>query len=311
MAIFVMIAPVPDVRPRLRIETAAESADLLRWVRRPLAAPVVICLPHAGGSVLSCLALAAALPEELGIATVALPGHEVASAPASAPTAAATSAPASPPVADVRVLAAALAREIARDLASALAPDGAGVTLLGNSFGALLGFETAVALEQGPPGPAARLHLVVSGFRSPSRPPLEAPLHRLPRAVLLAELRECFGAPGPDVGDWLGAREEAALRADLEACETYRPEGARLRCPVGVVRLTRDPSVSAAECAAWAEVCAGPIDWDTLDAGHFPWSTATAAFARLVGDRIARLTGGPTPPAKAERSLPSPFLPPS
>lgn len=302
MAIFVMIAPVPDVRPRLRIETAAESADLLRWVRRPPGAPVVICLPHAGGSVLSCLALAAALPEELAIATVALPGHEVAPAPASAP--------ASPPVADARVLAAVLAREIARDLASALAPDGAGVTLLGNSFGALLGFETAVALEQGP-GPAARLHLVVSGFRSPSRPPLEAPLHRLPRAVLLAELRECFGAPGPDVGDWLGAREEAALRADLEACETYRPEGARLRCPVGVVRLTRDPSVSAAECSAWAEVCAGPIDWDTLDAGHFPWSTATAAFARLVGDLIARLTGGPTPPAMAERSMPSPFLPPS
>ena len=49
---------------------------LLRWVRRPAGAPVLICLPHAGGSVLSCLGLAAALPPHIAVATVALPGHD-------------------------------------------------------------------------------------------------------------------------------------------------------------------------------------------------------------------------------------------
>lgn len=270
LANFVMI-PIPT---RVRAQPEAATLALLRWVRRPAGAPVLICFPHAGGSVLSCLGLAAALPAELAIATVALPGH----------------APDVPeaPVADARHLAARVAEEIAADLGADLAPQGAGLTLLGNSFGALLAFETALALERADAARASRLHLVVSGFRSPSRPPFEAPLHRLPLAVLLAELRECFGAIGPDLGDLIGAHEEAALRADLEACETYRlGDAAPLRCAASVIRLTADPSVSVAECEAWREVCAGPVGFHALEAGHFPWSGATAAFARLVGELVA------------------------
>ncbi len=88
-------------------------------------APVVICFPHAGGSVLSCIGLAAALPDNLAIATVALPRDE-----------------AGGPVADAKRIAAAVADEIA----VALDDHKAELTLLGNSFGALLAFETAVAL---------------------------------------------------------------------------------------------------------------------------------------------------------------------
>lgn len=259
----------------------AAPRDLLRWVRRPAGAPVLVCLPHAGGSVLSCLGLAAALPPHIAIATVALPGHD---APVPG-----LSADEVPPLADVCLLGRALASAIADELGAVLAPEGPGVTLLGNSFGALLGFETARALERDDPARAGGLHLVVSGFRSPSRPPQEAPLHRLPRAQLLAELRECFGAAGPDVGDLLGPCEEAALRADLAACETYRLiDATPLRCALSVIRLTADPSVSAEESAAWREVGAGPVGFHMLSAGHFPWSGATAAFAALVGDLIAR-----------------------
>ncbi|TCK23537.1 surfactin synthase thioesterase subunit [Ancylobacter aquaticus] len=283
-----MISLPSAVRAEPEAVSPALSPALLRWVRRPAGAPAIICLPHAGGSVLSCLGLAAVLPDDLAIATVALPGH----------------APDVPgaPEADVRRLAARLAGEIAAALDAELAPQGAGLTLLGNSFGALLAFETALALERADADCASRLHLVVSGFRSPSRPPSDAPLHLLPRAVLLAELRECFGAVGPDLGDLLGAREEAALRADLEACETYRLGAAPLlRCATSVIRLTADPSVSAQECAAWREVCAGPVQFRALDAGHFPWSGAAApAFARLVGERVA------SEPAPAGRPAPCP-----
>ena len=292
LAIFVMNSLRPAIRSGARLPLAAPSSTLLRWVRRPAGAPTLVCLPHAGGSVLSCLGLAAALPEPLAIATVALPGHDDPASGAPADTA--------PPVADVRVPAGALAAEIARTLASALASEGRGLTLLGNSFGALLAFETALALERNDPACASRLHLVVSGFRSPSRSPLEAPLHRLPRALLLAELRECFGAAGPDLGDSLGAREEAALRADLAACETYRRDDGRLlRCAVSVIRLAADPSVSAEESAAWQEVSARPVAFHVLDAGHFPWGGANGAFARLVGECVL-------PSAAAARPLPSP-----
>ena len=276
-----MISCRSEARASFRELPPAAMPSLLRWVRRPAGAPVLVCLPHAGGSVLSCLGLAAALPPHIAIATVALPGHD---APVPGMPADET-----PPLADVRLLGRALASAIADDLGAALAPEGPGVTLLGNSFGALLAFETARALERENPAWAAHLHLVVSGFRSPSRPPQEAPLHRLPRAQLLAELRECFGAAGPDLGDLLGPREEAALRADLAACETYRLiDPTPLRCALSVIRLTADPSVSAEESAAWREVGAGPVGIHTLSAGHFPWSGATAALAALVGDLIAR-----------------------
>jgi surfactin synthase thioesterase subunit len=231
---------------------------------------VVIFFPHAGGTVLSCMGLAAMLPSDLAIATVALPGQEAGTTVA--------------PITDARQIAAAVAEEIA----FALGQQDAELTLLGNSFGALLVFETALALERLEAPAAHRLHLVVSGFRSPSRPPSDAPLNRLPRALLLAELRDCFGAVGPDLGNLLSETQEAALRAEIAACETYRLGNVPpLRCAVSVIRLLADPSVSDEECEAWREVCAGPVRFCALEAGHFPWSGATSALASLLIELIA------------------------
>lgn len=259
------IPATPDVEP----DRAPGAPAMLRWIRRLPGAPVVVCFPHAGGSVLSCIRLAAMLPDDLAIATVALPGHETGAAGL--------------PAADARRLAAVVANEIGAALDPQL-----GLTLLGNSFGALLAFETALALERHDAPAARRLHLVVSGFRSPSRPPCDPPLHRLPRALLLAELRDCFGAVGPDLGDLLGATQEAALRADLEACATYRlgmvPP---LRCAVSVIRLLADPSVSGDEYDAWRDISAGTVRFRSLEAGHFPWTGAPSEFAGLLTELIA------------------------
>jgi surfactin synthase thioesterase subunit len=231
------------------------------------------------------MGLAAALPDDLAIATIAVPRQE-----------------AGRPVADPRRIAGALAAEIAL----ALGDQNAELTLLGNSFGALLAFETAVALERLGVPVAQRLHLVVSGFRSPSGPPCDAPLHRLPRARLLAELRECFGAGGPDLDRLLGDTQEAELRADIEACETYRlGDVAPLRCALSVIRLLADPSVSDQEYEAWRDICAGPVRFRALDSDHFPWSGATAAFAGVVAELMA-LTRSPSAapaPALGRRSV--------
>ncbi len=232
------------------------------------------------------MTLAGALPDDLSIATVALPGH----------------GPDVPgePVADARALAEAIAAEIA------LQPLSAQLTLLGNSFGALLAFETCLALERLDAEGARRLHLVVSGFRAPSRPPADAPLHRLPRARLLSELRDCFGAVGgPDLGDVLGPEQEAALRADLAACETYRPGSARpFHGALTVIRLLADASVSQPECAAWGEVCAGATRFRTLATGHFPWTSAPAALAELIREaiRVTSAVSAAPKPAPAGRS---------
>ncbi len=267
-------------RPHMEIDRALPTPVMLRWIRRMAGAPVIICFPHAGGTVLSCMALAAALPHELAIATVVLPG----------------------PVADARRMAGAVAEEIAL----ALGQQSTGLTLLGNSFGALLAFETALALERLDASIADRLHLVVSGFRSPSRPPRDAPLHRLPRARLLTELRECFGAAGPDLGDLFSDAQEASLRAELAACETYRRGNAPpLRCALSVIRLLADPSVSDEECEAWREVGTGPVRFRALEAGHFPWTGAPSALAGLLNELIAvtHPVSAEPKPASAGRSL--------
>lgn len=197
-----------------------------------------------------------------------------------------------------------LAHALAAEIALALGDEDVGLTLLGNSFGALLAFETALALERLDPRLADRLHLVVSGFRSPSRPPCDAPLHRLPRSRLLAELRESLGVAGPDLDDLLGEAQELALRADLKACETYRLGSASsLAGALTVIRLTADPSVSDDELCAWSEVCAGQPQFRTFEAGHFPWSGAPSAFASLLVELMGKPRSALTEPTSVQAVL--------
>lgn len=255
----------------------------MRWSRcTGIADAVVLCFHHAGGSVLSAARLASALPACCDVAAVALPGHE------------------GPESGEAPRRAGEIAGRIAGELALLFGGGSARLVLLGNSYGALLAFEVARQIERRHDAALSlsRLQLVVSGFRSPSLPPFEGPLHRLPRAHLLSELVDRFGmqrAEAVALEDW----QEAALRADLEACETYRlSEFSPLRCRTAVIRLTRDTSVTQAELAAWRAVCAEPIEFLSLDAGHFPWATAADALGALV----AKLSKGDRPDFTVESS---------
>lgn len=243
-------------------------ASLVRWSRRGTpGSPSVVFFPHAGGSILSAARLAQALPTTIGFGAVALPGHDLDSDEA---------------IRRVDILAA----RIADDLADDLHREGGRCHLVGNSFGALLAFEVARALASRARSDAVmeKLHLVVSGFRSPSLPPSDVPLHRLPRAHLMRELAERFGQIGAgDGAAAIDAVQEAALRADLEACETYRlPAPTALTCKISVIDLRRDPSVSNQEKSAWQDVSAGPIRVVPFESDHFPWTTATVAFAKVL-----------------------------
>src|SRR5690606_10277488 len=121
--------------------------------------------------------------------------------------------------------------------------------LVGNSYGALLAYETAwCMLRAGMPIE----RLVVSGFRSPLLPLADTPLYRLPLAQLQAELSARFGAAAA-VGAAPGGAElaEEALRADLQACDTYRHRHDEpLPLPIDVLHLTEDASVSMDELRA-------------------------------------------------------------
>ncbi|RAI45733.1 thioesterase II family protein [Rhodoplanes roseus] len=237
-------------------------------MRRPHgAAHLIVAFPHAGGSVLSGARLARSLPDRVGFATVALRGHDPLMS--------------DEPDRDLNTIA----RQIAEEIAAIAPACPTKLVLLGNSFGALLAFEVARELELRPVNAHDRpdLHLVVSGFRSPSLPPSDPPLHRLPMTHLRAELNERVGQIFKDLDPVASDRQDAALRADLEMCETYRlSTPTRLHCAVTAIHLLRDVSVSAEELAAWQEVGATPIRIVALDAGHFPWLDAAPALGTLL-----------------------------
>ncbi|WP_158215261.1 thioesterase II family protein [Candidimonas nitroreducens] len=223
--------------------------------------PSFVFFPHAGGSPLSIVRLAAELPRHVGVAVLALPrggGLDDGVPPRRC---------------------AAAADAVAASWLALGAPARTRLILVGNSYGALLAYETARRLAQASVPPE---RLVVSGFRSPCLSCTEAPLHRLPLSRLRAELEARYGsAPGDDF-EWLDLAQ-VALRADLEACDTYRhAHQDLLPVPVDALQLTQDSSVSPDELAAWAQTTRGPFRILPLGAGHFPWASQPAATARIL-----------------------------
>ncbi len=239
-------------------------------ILRPSSSNVtIVCFPHAGAGILSVAKLARSIPDRFGLVAVTLPGREPGDNVA-------------PPR-----RAAAAGSKLAGDLATHIKYDdgSARLVLLGNSYGALLAFETARSLQALPDVhlDPDTVQLVVSGFRSPSLPPSEAPLFRLPTPDLFAELADRFGVPVDELEAAGLYGLEDALRADLEACDTYRVgDGPMLDNRIDILRMTQDPSVSRPELRAWQDVTTGPVVTTDVEAGHFPWTSQPDAVAAVI-----------------------------
>jgi surfactin synthase thioesterase subunit len=248
----------------------------LRTLRQPsVMDATVVCFPHAGGSLLSVAKLMSWLPDRVRLAVAALPGREPGDD--------------SPAPRRATIVAERLASQIVEML------DGddpqTPMIFLGNSYGSLLAYETALSLQTAAATAAGpdRLRLIVSGFRSPSLPPTDSPLHRLPSSGLLNELLERFGLTTADL-DAIGLTQiESALRADLEACDTYRrrDDAEPLTTRIDVIWLKQDVSVSYDELEAWQDVTATPIRIIELASGHFPWHANPRAVAALVDSALS------------------------
>lgn len=266
-----MDAHEPGDRERAPTTPGATTGTLRqprhRWLVRAreaqAGAPSILCFPHAGGTPLAAGPLVRHLPEHIGMMAVNLPGregHGLFPAPRRAACAAAA---------------------IAETL---MTLDRLPSVFLGNSYGALLAYETARTLvQQG----AAEPRLIVSGFRSPLLPPVEGPLFNAPRSFLRSELAARFGVSARDLDQLGSAHFEPALRADLEACETYRHVGkVCLSHPIEVLIMTDDPAVSRDELMAWEAVSAGGARLHPVRGQHFCWTlqaeTVAAAVERLL-----------------------------
>jgi medium-chain acyl-[acyl-carrier-protein] hydrolase len=159
---------------------------------------------------------------------------------------------------------------IASDLASILAERVEGpFVLFGYSMGAIIAWETARTLRRiDGPMPSA---IVLAAHRAPHLPLPRKPIWNLPEKEFLAELRDIGGISDevlacPELMDFV----MSALRADFEACETYRcAEEAPLDIPVAVFGGAKDHFVPPDSLEAWSEHSLRPLTLRTLPGGHF------------------------------------------
>jgi len=164
--------------------------------------------------------------------------------------------------------------------------------LFGHSMGARIAFEVAREIHRrGLPQP---VQLWVSGSRAPQLPPRRAPIHELPEAAFIDELRRYGGAPAEVFAD----RElmqicVPILRADFALLDTYKHRAS----PPLSVRLSafggsEDPHVRVDDLEAWSEHTSAAFDVQMFAGGHFFLHGAKdLVLARLAKDLDTWLTG--------------------
>lgn len=229
----------------------------------------LFCFPHAGGSAAVFRSWPKALTA-VDVRAVQLPGRG--------------GRLGDRPFARVRELAVAACDGLAAHL------DDEPFALFGHSFGALVAFELARELRRrGGPAP---VHLFVSARRGPRLPDPAPPMHGLPDARLLAEVRTRYGGIPEAVlqEPELLALLLPALRADLEALETYHYEPeAPLAVPISAFGAFDDPWATLEELEAWRDETLATFTVTRFPGGHFYYAEAEVPLLKELGAQLARV----------------------
>ena len=230
------------------------SSDLrpTKWLRcarpNPQAAIKLVCFAHAGGSASSYAQWHRAVPADVEVWAVQLPGREnrLSEAP--------------------YTHLATLVDNLLAPLAPLLEQP---CVFFGHSLGALLAFELARQLRQrGLPQPQG---LVVSGHRAPQLPSNTEKIHHLPDDEFIRKVVAYEGIPAELLSEaefrdiWL-----PALRADFTASETHLHQDAPpLSCPLVALGGVQDAKMSRSDLQAWRVQTNGVFRAQLLPGGHF------------------------------------------
>lgn len=243
----------------------------LWWViskRNPRASMRMLCFPYAGGSASIFHTWHRALPEQIEIYGVQLPGR--------------ANRYAEPPLTRVS--------SVVQTLGPALIPllDRPYV-LFGHSLGATLCFEVArwLRLSRQP----LPQKLLVSGRRAPQLPDTDPPHHTKSDQDFLEYIRELQGTPD----DILTNQELInlllpSLRADCEMAETYEYLGdAPLSCPITAFGGTDDLETSEKNLDDWCLQTTNKFTQFNLKGGHFFLHSNQHALLGLLRGELMRL----------------------
>ncbi|MGW1162664.1 thioesterase II family protein [Streptomyces sp. NPDC002513] len=225
------------------------------WVRplaaRPNARLRLICFHPAGGGPSLFRDWPAALPADIEVLAVHLPGRET------------------------RVGEPCLThyQEAVAQLHTALRPFlDREYALFGHSMGALLAYGVAMAAARhGDPAPA---RLLVSGAAGPGSTPAKPGRGEWTDAELVQELRDMGGTPEEVLADRaLLDLILPPLRADYALCDSFHgsftePAGPPLDCPVSVLGGA-DDDVSPADLQRWSTFTSADSSLRLFPGGHF------------------------------------------
>jgi medium-chain acyl-[acyl-carrier-protein] hydrolase len=266
--------------PPTHTSTPVSTKPAERWLAyrevNPRARLRLFCFPYAGGGASAYRGWAGALPADVEVCPVQLPGRE-----------SRLREPAFDRLAPlVQELAGALRAH--RDLPFAF---------FGHSMGALISFELARELRRrGEPLP---LHLFLSARRAPQVPPREEDIHDLPEPEFLAKLRELNGTPEEVLQHAeLMRLLMPVLRADFSVNETYRFEPEAPLAPgMSVFGGLGDEEVTRDDLALWGEHTRGPFRLRMLPGDHFFLHAARDLIAESMARDLAEL-GWPAQPLR-------------
>lgn len=231
----------------------------------PRASTRLFCFPYAGGGAHIYRAWPDSLPATIEVCPVQLPGHG----------ARLMEAPFTQMLPLVQATAEALLPYLDKPFA-----------FFGHSMGALVGFELARQLcRQYNLQPA---HLFVSGCFAPDIPDPN-PIHNLPEAELLAELRRLNGMPQEALENTeLMRLMLPTLRADCIVTETYtytdRPP---LNCPISAFGGLQDHMVSRDDLEAWRLQTTASFSLRMFPGDHFFLHTAQPLLLRILSRELS------------------------
>jgi medium-chain acyl-[acyl-carrier-protein] hydrolase len=242
------------------------------WVTCPSPKPQarlrLFCFPYAGGSASLFRTWADDLPPEVEVCPIQLPGRE----------------------SRFREPCYTRLLPLVQTLGEVLWPY---LTLpfafLGHSMGALISFElTRYLRRRAGPLPA---HLFVSAHRAPQLPDRQPPIHDLPDAVFLEELRRLNGISSEVLENAeLMELLFPLLRADFAVAETYEyQEDSPLPCPISAFGGLEDEEVNQDEVAAWREQTRTTFTSHMTPGDHFFLFKHRATLLPLIAQELVQI----------------------